>query len=218
MRKICLGYVKGFKLVKQSQAEGYFPIGDLKSFLLDHQMEHTELIFYDVMNAILNMKSMSSVHLIRQILPNAPLTWGGGISGFRQMKELLEQYVDRVMVNTCLFDDKTSIKKIIEMYGSQSVLVFIDVSTSGTDFKLMRNGARIFANSTINDHLLALKDLGVSELVVRDASNQGLNKPFDKRLLELLKSTWRGNSLITTGGSTIAQITSPHHVHVRSLK
>ena len=217
MRKICLGYTKGYKLVKQSQAEGYYPLGDLHSFHSNHELSQTELIFYDVMNAILGIKSTSSVQLLREMLPNSPLTWGGGISGFAQMQELLENYVDRIMVNTCLFDDTTSLSKIIEMYGSQSVLAFVDVSTCDRSIKLMRNGARDFANTGISDHLLTLQSLGISEVVVRDASNQGLNKPFDKKLLKLLLATWN-KSLITTGGIINDNIASPHHVHVRSLK
>lgn len=56
-----------------------------------------------------------------------PLCYGGGISTLEQAKQIFAIGVEKVCLQTSLFENSSLIKQITDSYGSQSVVVSVDI-------------------------------------------------------------------------------------------
>lgn len=83
---------------------------------------------------VLNISDNSKLHthnfdLIASLSSEstAPLTYGGNISSFKEVEELFQLGIEKVCIKNIAFRDPTIVSKIAEKYGSQAIMVSLDV-------------------------------------------------------------------------------------------
>ena len=56
-----------------------------------------------------------------------PLAYGGGVKTIEDFKKLYRLGIEKVIINTLLFDNPSVIKEAVNDFGSQSVVASIDI-------------------------------------------------------------------------------------------
>jgi len=103
------------------------PINAVRIF---NEKEVDELVFLDI--AATKQKKRPNYALIENIARESfmPLAYGGGIRNIQEIREIFKLGVEKVSINTFAFQDPDFIKKASERFGSQSIIVSIDVKNT----------------------------------------------------------------------------------------
>ena len=59
-----------------------------------------------------------------------PFGYGGGINNLKQIERLFALGVEKIILNTSAFENKTLVTEAAKIFGSQSVVVSIDYKSS----------------------------------------------------------------------------------------
>lgn len=118
-----------------------------------------------------------------------PLCYGGGVKTVEQFERLIALGVEKVAVSSAAIDDPTLITRAAERVGSQSVVVVIDVKTTG----LMRRPEVVTLNGTTRTGLepvafaRTVQELGAGEIVLNTVDRDGLMQGYDLELTGLVR-------------------------------
>jgi cyclase len=174
------------------------PINAVKIF---NEKEVDELIIFDIGKDKV-VKSSDFVIKMREISSQAfmPLSYGGGIASLDEAKAVFDAGFEKVIINTAFFDTPELIEKIAGVFGSQSVVVSIDVKNSflfGSS-KVYTRGKKRSKFDCISAANKA-ESLGAGEVIVRNISNDGMNGGIDKELISSIAKEITV-PLVATGG------------------
>ena len=134
MRKIrvipCL-LLRNLGLVKTVKFRDCKYVGDpINAVKIFNEKEVDELMFLDITATIEGRKP--STELLPRIASEAfmPFSYGGGIKTLEEIKEILRLGVEKVAINSYAIENPGFIKSAAEYFGSQSIVVSIDVKKS----------------------------------------------------------------------------------------
>jgi len=175
--------LKNSRLVKTTNFKDPVYIGDpINAVKIYNDKEVDELIFLDISASIENRKP--PMETIYQIATECfmPFAYGGGINDLEDVKKIFSLGVEKVAINTSAVENPSFISEIGEIYGSQAVIVSIDV-------KKTRDGFRVFTKSGTKDTGLdpitwALKaqEMGAGEILLTSIDKEGTMDGFHRRL------------------------------------
>jgi len=108
-----------------------------------------------------------------------PLTVGGGIRTVEQVERLLKVGADKVAVNTAAVDDPSLVTGIAETFGSQCVVVSIDVARGEV---VVESGSRGTGLDPV-EHARAVEEAGAGELLLTSVERDGTMTGYDLELI-----------------------------------
>lgn len=196
----CLDFKDG-KVVKGVSFKRLKKVGNPVELAKEYYLQGAdEIVFLDV--SATNKKRKITKKLVRKIAKQlfVPLTVGGGISCIEDIREILSVGADKVCINTAAVKNPELIKKSAEVFGSQCIVVAIDV-------KKMVNKWKVFIESgTKNTGIDAIKwaktvcRLGAGEILLTSIDRDGTRQGYD---LELTKKVSQSVSIpvIASGGA-----------------
>ena len=120
--------LKNQGLVKTIQFRKPKYIGDpLNAVQIFNKFKTDELVFLDI-NASKEGRTID-LDLVKEIGDEAfmPFAVGGGINSLKKAEELINAGAEKVVLNTFLHTDLNLISQIASIFGSQSIIVSIDV-------------------------------------------------------------------------------------------
>ena len=173
------GLVKGVKY-KDFKYLGD-PVNTIKIF---NDKEVDELFFFDIDASKENR--CISFDLVRTLSEECfmPFGVGGGITDVDQVRQLLRFGAEKVCINTSSILDKNIIKKISQEFGSQSLVVSIDI---GKNFfgkrKISTHNGSKFHKIGIYDWAKEIEKLGAGEILVNCIYNDGKMKGYDLNVI-----------------------------------
>ena len=141
-----------------------------------------------------NQKNLSTIKNIKE---NAELEiqLGGGIRNFNSCEKMLKMGVSKVIFGTAAITSPKEVEKSIRTFGSDRVIVGIDVKDKNIQIK----GWTEEVDLTPEQLIIDMKNIGVSEFMFTDVDKDGtLSNPDFKYLLELANST--GLNTVVAGG------------------
>lgn len=148
---------------------------------------------------ILNIKADSpDIELIEEVSSECfvPLTVGGGVKTLDDIRNLLAAGADKVAINTEAYENPDLITEAAKMYGSQCIVVSIDV-LNGSCYK--KSGEEI----TEKDPLSWAKQMesrGAGELLITSIDRDGMMSGYDHHLInEICANT--SLPVIASGGA-----------------
>lgn len=159
-----------------------------------------ELVLLDITATLTQRKTM--VEVVKEVSKQVfmPLTVGGGITSITQIDELLKAGADKVALNSAAVNDPLLIKEAAEKFGSQCIVVAIDVKEEKQKkFVYTKAG-------TYNTGLEAISwakrvvSLGAGELLVTSMDHDGTKNGFDIDFYQTL-SKEVGVPIIASGGA-----------------
>ena len=142
-----------------------------------------ELVFYDI------TASYEGRALFTDILKKVasrifiPLTVGGGINDVSDFERVLKCGADKVSVNSGAIKNPFMIRDAAAKYGSQCVVISVDIKRVNGIFTVFSKGGRINTGMEAIGWIKKCVGLGAGEVVVNSIDTDGVRKGFDIEML-----------------------------------
>lgn len=117
-----------------------------------------------------------------------PLTVGGGIFNIDQVQKLLKCGADKVSVNSAAFNDPELITRIANRFGSQALVISIDVKEHGGDYFCYSHSGTKYANKTALNWAKEVEKLGAGEIIITSVERDGAMSGYDLELIKKISS------------------------------
>lgn len=115
-----------------------------------------------------------------------PLAYGGGVKKLEDFRSLYNLGVEKVIVNTLLFDNPTVVKEAVSNYGSQSVVASIDVIRNNKDEYEVFSHSKRKNERSLTDFVDYVISLGIGEIVLTSVNQDGTWKGYDRELIDVI--------------------------------
>ena len=118
-----------------------------------------------------------------------PFTVGGGIRTVADAGAALRAGADKTAVNTAAVRDPSLVSRLAESYGSQCVVVAVDVKRIDGRLTVMVNGGREQTSLEAVDWSRRLEALGAGEILLTSMDRDGTGQGYDLPLVEAVTRT-----------------------------
>lgn len=137
-----------------------------------------ELVFLDISATLEGRKTL--VELVMQLSKeiNIPFTVGGGIQSVEDAQLLLQSGADKVSLNSAAVAHPRLITQIAEVFGSQSVVVAIDIKKVENDWYVFVKGGTESTGILAVEWAKKAAALGAGELLITSMNNDGAKDGF----------------------------------------
>lgn len=114
-----------------------------------------------------------------------PLTWGGKIRSVAEMKPLFFLGADKVSINTIAVEQPGIVSKAAKTFGSQAIVVSIDVKTSESgNWEVVTNGGTKRWGLDPVDWAKQVEKLGAGEILIQSVERDGSGEGYDLDLIQ----------------------------------
>ena len=133
---------------------------------------------------------------IKRIADNTsiPVQLGGGIRSYYVMKKYINMGIDKLIVSTIALKDQKLLKKALDDFGSERIIVSLDIKNG----KIAIKGWLEIADESPEEILNKVIELGVKNIILTDISSDGMLSGPDIKMIEKLNKN--GIDLIAAGG------------------
>ena len=205
IRIIPLLLVSNNILVKGENFKNHNYIGDVYNAVkIFSEKKAHEIILVDI--SARNRNEIFDINLIKKIKNEifVPLTIGGGINSLDDASKIIDQGVEKISLNTVLYKNPEIIEKIANKFGSQSVVVSVDVKKIDNKYMICFENGKLLSDLPLLEYLRKLENLGAGEILLTSIDNEGKKIGYDLDLYRLLKN--RINlPIIANGGASNLQ-------------
>lgn len=189
-------------LVKTVRFGEFTYVGDpANTVRIFNELEVDELLLLDI-TATCEMRS-PNLDVLADIANECfmPLAYGGGIRSLDQAKAVFDIGFEKVAINTCAAENPALISQIASHYGSQALIVSIDVKTGLFGKQTVRTLAGKH-NTKIGpvEWAKQVEKMGAGEILLTSIDREGTWEGFD---LDLVRSVTDAVSIpvIASGGA-----------------
>lgn len=178
------------------------PINAVRIF---NDKEVDELLFLDI-TATVDQKR-PPLKMISEIASECfmPLAYGGGIRALNDIREIFSVGVEKACINTYAVEDPPFVRKAADIFGSQSIVVSIDVKRNlfGT-YEVVTRGGRSGTKIDPVRHAVRMEEMGAGEIFLNSVDRDGTQQGFDVELVRMVASAVRIPVIASGGAGTIA--------------
>ena len=137
-----------------------------------------ELVFLDISATLEKRKTLAEMvtQLSKEI--NIPFTVGGGIQSVEDARLLLQSGADKVSINSAAVLNPELITQISDAFGSQSLVVAIDIKKVENDWFVFIKGGTESTGILAIDWAKKVEELGAGELLITSMNNDGSKDGF----------------------------------------
>lgn len=159
-----------------------------------------ELVFYDITASFEGRKLFTGV--LRSVASEIfiPLTVGGGINTLDDFDRVLKCGADKVSVNSGAIKNPSLISDAAKRYGSQCVVLSMDVKRVNGKFHVFAKGGREDTGMDAVEWAKYGEDLGAGEIVLNSIDTDGVRQGFDLEMLRAVGEVIK-IPLIASGGA-----------------
>jgi imidazole glycerol-phosphate synthase subunit HisF len=206
IRVIPVLLIKGDGLYKSQLFKNHRYVGDpINAVKIFNDKEVDELAIIDI--SATREKRPPNIRKIADIASEAfmPLSYGGGITTIDEVREILFNGIEKVIINKAAVADPALITAISNRYGAQSVVVSIDVKKNwlGKYRVYTENGTQ---NTDLEPAAFArqCEERGAGEILLNSIDRDGTYKGYD---LDILQQVSNAVSLpvIAVGGAAAVE-------------
>lgn len=209
-RIIPIELMSGGRLVKTRNFDNPRDVGDpVQSSKVYSDQDADELLLLQIDRE--DRKIDLLVNMVERIAASCfvPLTAGGGISYLDDASRLFAAGADKVLVNSAAYNSPLLIESIAARYGSQSLVVGVDVRIEDSDFVLYSDCGRNKELFSLEKHISAVINNGAGELFIQSIDYDGVMGGYDINLLKRVVSI-SSIPVIAAGGAG-------HFMHIKEV-
>jgi len=200
-RIVALLIVKDGRVVQSIGFKKYLPVGDVGiSVEFLNRWGIDEIVLLDI--DATNKKVAPDFEKIRKISKKsfAPLTVGGGIKNIDDIKKLVRYGADKISINKIALLDPLIIGRASEIFGSQCIVVSIDVKKRSKGYEVVSDNGKICTGLNPVDWAKKIEELGAGEILLNSVDKDGSKSGYD---LEIIKRVADAVSIpvIAAGGA-----------------
>lgn len=195
----CLDVANG-RVVKGTNFKQLLDMGDPIELALKYQHQGAdEIVFLDIKASV--DKQASALAMVQKVAENLniPFTVGGGIKVLADVDKFFNAGADKVTLNTAAVENPQLINQIANKYGSQSLIVAIDVNyeNDGTLAIYTHGGSKKVAKP-YQQWIAEVVERGAGEILMTAMHKDGTGSGFD---LDLLQQADFPLPIIASGGA-----------------
>jgi len=179
---VCLDVDKG-RVVKGTNFKQLRDMGDPVELALAYQEQGAdELVFLDI--SATNENKPTALKLVSNIAKrlSIPFTVGGGLKHLNDVKAFLDAGADKVALNTTAVLNPEIINQAAQAYGSQCVVVAIDVNNKEAALNYYINGGRKQVDKDFYQWADEVAERGAGEILLTAMHKDGTGSGFDTKL------------------------------------
>lgn len=146
-----------------------------------------EITFLDITASSDERDTM--VHVVEQVASEVfiPLTVGGGIRQFDDIRRMLNAGADKVSINTAAIFNPEFVLKAAERFGNQCIVVAIDAKAVNTPdeterWEIFTHGGRKATGIDAIEWAIKMADYGAGEILLTSMDRDGTKSGFDLAL------------------------------------
>ena len=147
-----------------------------------------ELVFYDITASYENRALFTDALTAVASEIFIPLTVGGGINTLDDFERVLKCGADKVSVNSGAIKDPSLIERAAQKYGSQCVVLSMDIKRVDGSYHIFLNGGRKDTGIDALQWALNGENSGAGEMVVNSIDTDGVKQGFDIEMLSEIQS------------------------------
>lgn len=174
------------RLVKGRQFTLYRDVGDpVKSSKVYSDQDADELLLVNIGDSNTSFDELVAQLALVAKCCFVPLTAGGGIRTLNDACRLFEAGADKVSLCTAAYRKPELLRSIATRFGSQAVVVCIDVrrAVDGT-VSLYSERGQSSESVSLAEHLASVAEAGAGEIMIQSIDRDGLMGGYDKALIE----------------------------------
>ena len=170
-----------------------------------------ELVFYDITASAEGRQLFTDV--LRQVASQIfiPLTVGGGINTVADFDRVLKCGADKVSVNSGAIRDPQLIYAAAQKYGSQCVVLSVDVKRVDGVFRVFAKGGRENTGMEAIEWIQKGVALGAGEVVVNSIDTDGVKQGFDIPMLKAVCEAVNVPVIASGGAGSVEHFTRLFH-------
>lgn len=114
-----------------------------------------------------------------------PLGYGGGISTIEQARRIFSSGVEKVVLQTSALQNPALVTEIAQRFGSQSVVVSIDIKRDWLGrYRLWSSSSRRALSADWLQTLRSIVSAGAGEVLLNSVDRDGMQQGYDLRLIK----------------------------------
>jgi cyclase len=161
-----------------------------------------EIVFYDITAS--HEERNTAAELARRAAEEVfvPYTIGGGVRTASDMRSMLRAGADKVSINSAAVRTPDLINKGAERFGSQCVVLSVDVRRreTGTGWEVYLNGGRLNTGRDAIEWLVEGERRGAGEFVLNSMDADGTETGYDLDLISTVAER-TGVPVVASGGA-----------------
>lgn len=112
-----------------------------------------------------------------------PITVGGRIRTLQDIEKRLSLGADKVALNTVAIEDSQFVETAAKEFGSQCIVISMDVKRSDNVFSVMTRGGKQTSGYMPEDWAKKVEQLGAGEILLNSIDRDGMKNGYDIELL-----------------------------------
>ncbi|WP_223669347.1 imidazole glycerol phosphate synthase subunit HisF [Kangiella shandongensis] len=202
---VCLDVANG-RVVKGVNFKGLMDMGDPVELALKYQEQGAdEIVFLDIKATLENRAN--ALETVTRVAKNLsiPFSVGGGLNSYQDVAQFLKAGADKVALNSAAVKTPELINQIAEGFGSQCLVVAIDVNKNDVDdYAVYIRGGHVKTDINAFDWFKEVEERGAGEILLTAMHRDGTGIGFDNELMSRV-ATERNIQVIASGGAANAQ-------------
>ena len=144
-----------------------------------------EICFLDISASLENRDTI--INMVEKTAQEVfiPLTVGGGIKSIDNIQSLLRAGADKVSINSAAITNPNIIKKSSNFFGSQCIVVAVDVKKDESGWKVYSHGGTRNTGIDALTWLKKVENLGAGEILLTSMDRDGTKSGFDLEILSM---------------------------------
>ena len=189
------------RMVKGINFNNYRDTGDPVSCIKIYNSQYPdELVFININKNRFKSKELFNILTVASKNCFIPLTVGGGIDSLKKIEKLLNSGADKVIINTINYKNKDLITKSSKIFGSQCIVVGIDVKKQGKSYFIYSDLGTIKQKIDFIDYIKICEDKGAGEFFINSIDNDGKMNGYDLKLIDKVSKITK-LPIIASGGA-----------------
>ncbi len=198
--------VKDGRVVKGIQFQNLRDAGDpveLAKYYVEERAD--ELVFLDITASKENRPIVYDV--VERIAQEVfiPFTIGGGLTSLDEIREILSRGADKISINTAAVENPDLISRAADSFGSQCVVVAIDVKKISQDrWQVFTHGGSRQTDLDALEWAERVLLLGAGEILLTSMDTDGRTNGFDLEITKQIASSVNIPVIASGGGGELS--------------
>ena len=113
----------------------------------------------------------------------SPIVFGGGIKNLDDAKKYFQTGADKISINTSCLEDINFVSILANTFGSQSVVVSIDVKQINNTYKIYNANKDKIYDKNLFDYIKSVESKGAGEILLNSVDRDGTGEGYDIKLI-----------------------------------